>query len=255
MGTIGDISDIDWEITRNIYKCIGDHENTLIRNLPNYLGMIPYQLYVLPGMFISILSLIHDNNMSMINYHLFPHIFAFTFSRILKQNIGRIRPGCKGKGITIREDPLYCKTHAKESFPSGHATIALCMSTALALYLKEDRAKGKLFNVIDFDDRRVQNFTIVLAYTCSFFVCLQRITNGYHFFGDVVAGIFLGILLGFISHKATSHLQNGIEKTKDTTDNLERVNKVIKIAGSCICILGLFQFIQTEVWKIADKKV
>ena len=129
------------------------------------------------------------------------------------------------------------------------------MATALALYLKSETSKGKLFDVIDFDDRRIQNFTIVLIYTVSLFVCLQRITHGYHFFGDIVAGIFLGIILGFISHKATSHLQKGIEKTKDTTHNLERVNKFIKIAGTGICILGLFQFIQTEVWKIADKKV
>tara|TARA_Y100000389_G_scaffold202486_1_gene247914 strand:+ start:6618 stop:7385 length:768 start_codon:yes stop_codon:yes gene_type:complete len=254
MSGLEKIADIDWDITKNIYNCVGNNHNSVIKNMPYYLGILPYQLYVLPGMFISILSLLYYENTGLINFHLFPHIFAFTLSKILKQNIGRTRPGCKGQGITIREDPLYCKTYAKESFPSGHATISVCMATALALYLRSDRAKGKLFDKIDFDDRVVQNITILLSYLICFFVCLHRITNGYHFFGDIIAGVFLGLILGFISHRATTRLQYGIDNTKDNSDNLEKVNRIIKVAGVFICVLGLAQFIQTEVWKVADKK-
>ena len=249
------IADVDWKITKSIYDCIGSHENPLISKLPKYAGLIPYQAYVLPGMFISILSLLYENNTDFIQFHLFPHIFAFTVSKLMKQNIKRVRPGCKGGGISIREDPLYCKTYAKESFPSGHATIAFCMATSLAFYLKNDNQKGKMFNTIDFDDKRVQNITITLAYVIAIFVCIHRITHGYHFFGDVIAGVILGTILSYISHKATTRLQNGIENKKQTTDNLERVENIIKIAGVGVSILGLAQFIQTEAWKVADKSV
>ena len=254
MGTFDRIAEIDWNLTKSIYKCIGDHENPLIRNLPTYAGLIPYQAYILPGMFISLLSLLYDNNLDLINFHLFPHVFAFTVSKLLKQHIGRVRPGCQGNGMTIREDPLYCKTHAKESFPSGHATIAFCMATSLAFYLKSERAKGKLFGKVDFDNSVVQNISIGLAYFVASMVCLHRITNGYHFVGDIAAGMILGAILSYISFKSTTRLQNGIDKTKDTTDNLERVENTIKIIGGIVCVLGLFQFIQTEAWKIADKK-
>lgn len=73
------------------------------------------------------------------------------------------------------------------SFPSSHATIAF--AAALILSVKH---------------RKLRIFYYFLAFLISF----SRIYLGKHFPSDVVAGAFLGILIGFLSLKITPKLTN-----------------------------------------------
>ncbi len=65
------------------------------------------------------------------------------------------------------------------TFPSGHATAAAAMFTFLAFYLCSRSTYWGLF---------VALFTISVGYS--------RVYIGVHYFGDVVAGSFLGVLIG-----------------------------------------------------------
>ena len=63
--------------------------------LPYYLGLLPYELYVLPLMYIAMIQVILFSAFNPIQFHLLPHFFAFSLFQLIKGTVGRERPGCR----------------------------------------------------------------------------------------------------------------------------------------------------------------
>jgi hypothetical protein len=68
--------------------------NDLWYILTKWIGLIPYELYVVPGMFIALITMLWDESFSPIQIHLLPHWFAYSIGQYIKTHFNRIRPGC-----------------------------------------------------------------------------------------------------------------------------------------------------------------
>lgn len=100
-------------------------------------------------------------------------IFTLASEIGLKNLFGRMRPEFR-----IPEAIVVLDKTASLSFPSGHATIAYAAAYILSFY---HRKWAKWY------------------YLFAFLISLSRIYLGKHYPSDVVAGILLGCLIGFIS--------------------------------------------------------
>lgn len=90
---------------------------------------------------------------------------------VLKTVTGRPRPGVSGDPVSFQPFGGH------ESFPSGHATVAFAVATALA-HETPDR------------------LTDVGLYAAASLTALGRMNDDRHWFSDVVAGAVLGNLVG-----------------------------------------------------------
>lgn len=190
-----------------IYENIGLNANPLISNAPYYLGLFPYELYVLPGMFFAIFMMFATESTIPIQFHLLPHWFAYSMSIYLKNSVDRERPGCKAKEKGKRIDPKHCEPEPKmQSFPSGHTVIAFALFIALFLFLLDPtyNASGEKWI---FGDGWPRISVLVLAFIVSFNVGLHRVAFGYHHVSDVLIGMVLGCLIGFSSYLMCNKLR------------------------------------------------
>ena len=73
-------------------------------------------------------------------------------------------------------------THNAFAFPSGHAALFFAVSTIVYLYNK----KAGIFFFI-----------------ASFLICLARVFSGIHWPADILAGIVVGALSGYLIHKVS----------------------------------------------------
>lgn len=57
-------------------------------------GLVPYELYVLPGMFIALITMLVYNTFDPVQLHLLPHWFAYSMGQYIKMHFKQKRPGC-----------------------------------------------------------------------------------------------------------------------------------------------------------------
>ena len=76
------INKLDKDISYLIYSLV--NSNNFIRNIPYYLGLLPYELYVIPGMYLAIIQVLWLNTPNPIQFHLLPHWFAYSLFTFLK---------------------------------------------------------------------------------------------------------------------------------------------------------------------------
>ena len=116
------INKIDKKISEDIYKFV--NTNKILQKIPYFLGLLPYEIYVIPGMFLAILQTIWLNSSNPIQFHLLPHWFAYSLFQFLKKDINRARPGCVDKSVSEYIDESHCNgNNLFESFPSGHTGV------------------------------------------------------------------------------------------------------------------------------------
>ena len=121
---------LDLELTSLIYNVV--NSNSFTKQIPYYCGLLPYELYVLPGMFIAMVQVIVLSAYSPIQFHLLPHFFAFSLCQLIKNSFGRERPGCANKMLSNFIDESHCLGKQRfMSFPSGHTGIAFALAIAL----------------------------------------------------------------------------------------------------------------------------
>ena len=125
------IDNIDYNLTKLVYDIFNRKS---LQGVSHYLGLVPYEFYVIPGMYIAILQVLWLNVIGPIQFHLLPHWFAYSIFQFMKKSIKRPRPGCKHKNLSKFIDSSHCKNgHENQSFPSGHTGVAASLATALFL--------------------------------------------------------------------------------------------------------------------------
>lgn len=232
-------------LTEWIHKNIGMNKNPVISKMPYYLGLLPYELYVLPGMFVAIFAMFYYKTFHPVQFHLLPHWFAFSISLYIKHNVHRTRPGCahpKTMGHLI--DPNHCLGKTKfESFPSGHTIIAFTLATTLHMYLTDPtyEKKDKSFLGIDFSNDTIKNITIGFAYLVAIMISIHRVSYGYHHVSDVLVGAIMGYAIGFTSYSITN-LARGVQLADKTEEQIWFYIRIFGCIASVLAILHFFVF-------------
>lgn len=242
------ISKYDYEIGKFINYSLN---NKYLRDLPVYFGLIPYEIYVLPGMYIAIILTIINKSISPIRFHLLPHFFAYSFFQLLKSNVYRVRPGCKKKNTKIFNiDKGHCdKRTFKQSFPSGHTGIAFSLATALAyeMYYTEDSR----FFEIPIKDKKTKNIIVFLGFSVAIFVAIHRIAKGYHHFSDTIMGAILGISIGVISSTVLYKREENAKEKNLLSDNKKYILDIILI---CFILFLFYRFLTIDLYQLTSIK-
>jgi membrane-associated phospholipid phosphatase len=113
--------------------------------------------------------------------------YAITYS--LKRIVDRDRPIAKYSFI----DPY--KTSTKNSFPSGHSTVAFSTATSLSINFKKW-------------------YVVVPAYLWAGAMGYSRLHLGVHYPSDVLAGAIIGSGSAWLSHRANKWLHKKKNKEK-----------------------------------------
>lgn len=187
---------MDKDITKMIYSFF--HKNKLLRQIPYYFGVIPYEFYSLFGFLIGVIELIWINNLNPLQIHILPHLLCYSIFNFLKGIVKRERPGAIYKTMGHYINHKYTSPHeSSKSFPSAHSGLAFSLSTALAMEM--NFSKSPTFFNIPIENTTMRQFITFIAFFISFCVALQRIIGGYHYFFDTLFGAVLGSIIGYIS--------------------------------------------------------
>lgn len=187
---------LDHGVTKAIFDAVND--NGITKAMPVLFGLIPYELYVIPGMYLAMLQVIWVGSPNPVQFHLLPHWFAYSVFQFMKKAVKRSRPGCKYKDMSKYIDASHCSHgHELQSFPSGHTGVAFALVTALLmeLFCSEDPR----FFEVRIQTRAARNTIAFLAVAVGVMVSMHRVSKGYHSVLDVVAGMAIGSSIGFTS--------------------------------------------------------
>ena len=221
------MSNIDYTLSKGIYDLI--NSNKIFQELPFYFGLLPYELYVIPGMYLALFQVIWLESLAPIQFHLLPHWFAYSFFNFLKKYARRGRPGCVHKNMSKYIDESHCEgKHKFQSFPSGHTGVAFSLATALAMEMWIP-AQSNFFDIkIDTVSTRL---TITIAgFFVATMVSLQRVAKGYHHLGDVIVGACLGSIIGYISWHTIDLAKYYFKASGGPSCELEEVQETTNVA-------------------------
>lgn len=225
MNTMKTMNEVDKTITKYIYKSI--NSNTLLKSVPHVFGLIPYEIYVIPGMYLAIIQTILFETHKPVQFHLLPHWFSYSIFQFLKKSIKRGRPGCVDKSLNKFIDPGHCKgSHKFQSFPSGHMGVASSLATAL--FMEMHYSSDSKFFEVPIKTEIMKNIISSSGIFVAIMVGLHRISKGYHSFFDVMCGFLLGCSIGAISWKVLESCKVEQEskskgKTTSFSDNFKKI--------------------------------
>lgn len=185
------------EIDKKLSAKIANFFTGKLKNIPFYLGLLPYELYVFPGMFVALFQIIWYSSFDVIQFHIIPHLLAYSLFTLLKRYVKRPRPGCFNKKDYPNINKSHCtKSKKMQSFPSGHTGVAFSLLAALALEITY--GSGKFFG-LEISKGWPQLLLIGTGGFISIMTAIQRVSGGYHTLFDVIFGSILGISIGSMS--------------------------------------------------------
>ena len=138
-----------------------------------------------------------DNSTLAHNLHhiaygfIFIVILSLLVVEVLKVSIGRYRPNF----LAARAQNPSDTEEAQLSWPSGHSALSFACCTFLSYFLstklglRSKRYAGRLWLML----------VCWSPYALSFFIAASRIFDYWHHPSDVMAGIVIGLLIGFLS--------------------------------------------------------
>ena len=186
---------IDYKLSRAIYDVF---KSGKMKYLPTVLGLIPYEIYILPGMYLAIFQVLWLGSPNPIQFHLLPHWFAYSIFQLLKGSIKTPRPGCHIPGMKDFIDDSHCSHgHEWQSFPSGHTGIAASLATAL--FMEMIYSDDSHFFEISIKDIKIRRAIAFTGLFIAFMVGIHRVSKGYHSLADSMTGCLIGASIGFIS--------------------------------------------------------
>jgi len=203
-----EIRKIDYKLSKVIYDIFNKEH---MKYVPVVFGLIPYELYILPGMFLAILQTLWLGTPNPVQFHLLPHWFAYSIFQLLKGAIKTYRPGCWIKGMGEYIDKSHCMHgHEFQSFPSGHTGI--CASLTTALFCEMIYSQDPQFFEISISDKNTRYIIAGSGIFVCILVALHRVSKGYHSLFDTITGMILGICIGFTSWSAMEYYKRRYEK-------------------------------------------
>lgn len=250
------VNKIDKTITKYIYNSI--NASTLLKGVPHVFGLVPYEIYVIPGMYLAIIQTLLFETHKPIQFHLLPHWFSYSIFQFLKKSIKRGRPGCVDKSLNEYIDPGHCKGSSKfQSFPSGHMGVASSLATAL--YMEMHYSQDSKFFEMPIKTKSMKNVISLSGIFVALMVGLHRISKGYHSFFDVMCGFLIGCSIGAVSWKVleicptneeggakknifSDNLNNFYTKYEELKKDNEFMNKLLFASKLILIIPILFLF-------------
>jgi membrane-associated phospholipid phosphatase len=211
-GVTKSLNALDLRLTQTVFDLV--NYNSVTKMIPYWFGLLPYELYVLPGMFVALIVTVYHKSYQPAQIHLLPLWFAYSLVTSIKQAVKRERPGCAVKAMGTMLAKNHCDDATRfQSFPSGHMLIASALAMSGTMFLDDQGTpdKNKTWLGIPFYDPQVQLAAKIVAYVVVFMVGLHRVGFGYHYVGDVVVGFLLGIVVGYVSY-------NIFRRAKEDTD-------------------------------------
>lgn len=236
--------DVNRIVTKSLQQTIS--RRPWLRAIPFYGGLIPYEIYVIPGMYVAMLQMIWQGSAGAARFHVLPHLFAYSFFQLLKGNVKRIRPGCIYKTMRGVINPGHCKGRVREeSFPSGHTGIAFALVAALCMELFAT-PEPQLFE-IDIP-QRLRVPIAVAGILVALLVSLHRVAGGYHHVGDVLVGAMLGSLIGVMTWQILSKVQTREQKQNFPLPEWGKFMLTVPIS------FLMWRFMTYQVFKLTDIK-
>lgn len=229
-------------ITKGIHA-VG--KNPVIGGLAMYGGLIPYELYVLPGMYVAIYQMIWIGDINPVRFHLLPHFFSYSLVTFMKDYFGRERPGCVIPSMKQSIEPSHCEGKIRfRSFPSGHTMIASALAAALFAELYSSETP-RLFSIEV--PLHIRPIIASIGFIIAALVSVHRIVGGYHYFGDVLVGGIIGSMIGFLCYNVLSD-ENAKYITKYPIPMWGQILLTIPVT------LLFIKFITKDAWKLTSIK-
>ena len=164
----------------------------------------------LPLAFLTIITVFHKysrvpKSSAAISCLLFAIGLEELIVRTLKMYVGRLRPNfysmCGFNKTTLQcMAPLSLQYEARQSFPSGHASLSFCSMGVLMWF--GFGCLTSLFRDINHLKSKIVTLTAFSPLLYSTFVASSRIVDNWHHPSDVIAGA----IIGFVSATISSYL-------------------------------------------------
>jgi len=184
----------------------------------------------LPLAILIIINIIYQKNCKQWLIILLALIFLFTLcdlvsSHIIKPLVARPRP-THFPGIMEHVRILYNYSGGIYGFISGHATnsFGFAMFTALLF-------RNRLYSIIIFA------WAVIMVYS--------RVYLGVHFISDIVGGMIVGLLIGFIVHKVYKYIILLILNKSKIELNIIYPEKQVNIMSMVIILYIMLFFISS----------
>jgi membrane-associated phospholipid phosphatase len=214
---VGPIRDIDFKLSKAIYDLFNQKG---VEQLPVWLGLVPYEFYILPGMYLAIFQTLWLGTPNPVQFHLLPHWFAYSIFQLLKGSIKTYRPGCWIKTMGKFIDESHClHGHEFQSFPSGHTGIATSLATAL--FCEMMFSEDPHFFEMNIKNDKIRNGIAFIGLFVAFMTGIHRVSKGYHSLFDSMTGMLIGACIGFMSWSAMEYYKRRYNKLCEKNSNDE----------------------------------
>jgi hypothetical protein len=162
----------------------------MLDKLSFYTGMVPFQLYTIPGLLTAILQFFISKNDTNVRVHILPQLIAFSLITLIKSSIRDIN---------------------KSYVPSGQVCVVWTLAVTLFYELKyNNNSKLFTYKVKENMKQIISYFSLYVALMTSYFVYKNNSQNLY----KVLLGFIIGIFIGSVTW-------NNMYNTVDDKNNVE----------------------------------
>jgi len=254
-GITKSLNALDLRLTQTVFDLV--NYNATTKMIPYWFGLLPYELYVLPGMFVALIATVYQNSYQPAQIHLLPLWFAYSLVTSIKQAVKRERPGCAIEAMGKMLAKNHCDSATRfQSFPSGHMLIASALAASATMYLddRDTPDKNKTWLGVSFSDPGVQLAVKIVAYVVVFMVGLHRVGFGYHYVGDVVVGCLLGIVVGYVSYNIIRRAKEDVDAEDPSGKPPSLLQRVSQAVIVLLSLWGITDFFTHKFSRLTEVK-
>jgi hypothetical protein len=167
----------------------------MLDKLSFYSGIVPFQIYTIPGLLVSILQFFLSNDDTNVRVHILPQLISFSLINLIKSSIGN---------------------YNQKMIPSGKLCVAFTLFITLICELTyHKQPKLFTFNVRDDLKKYIQIFVISVVLLLTYNVYVHKKNN----ISSLILSIILGTFIGLITWK---NMYNSIDDKDKETDILRK---------------------------------